>query len=217
MIDARSVSFVLLVFSSGCHTETHDEHLTIEEPVVSLEVDVGAGDLEIISASVDEVSVEAKIEGASNHLAHSLEDGRLTLFDACNESLCGVNITAFVPEAVPLVLRTGSGDVRVRGTQAEATIRTGAGDIDGRELLGVGLHAETGSGDVALRVQAPAESVVVHAGAGDVELLVPRGSYRLDVSTRAGDEHVDGVRNDASASGSIQVDTGSGDVNVRGR
>jgi hypothetical protein len=217
MTVARWFSCVLVALASACHTETHEEHLDVEEPVVSLEVDVGSGDLEIVGADVDAVRVTAKIEGASNHLGHSLEDGRLTLFDDCNELQCGVNIIAFVPAAVPLVLRTGSGDVRARGTQAEVSMRTGSGDIHARELPGVGLHAETGSGDVALRVQAPAEHVVVRTGSGDVELVVPRGGYRLSVSTASGDEHVDGVHDDAAASGSIDVDTGSGDVDVRGR
>jgi hypothetical protein len=217
MTVARSFSCVLLTLASACHTETHEEHLDIEEPVVSLEVDVGSGDLEIVGAGVDEVNVSAKIEGASNHLGHSLEDGRLTLFDDCNEVLCGVNITAFVPAAVPVVLRTGSGDVRARGTRAEVWMRTGSGDIDAHELLGIRVHAETGSGDVALRVQAPAENVVVRTGSGDVELVVPRGGYRLSVSTGSGDEDVDGVHDDAAAPGSIEVDTGSGDVKVRGR
>lgn len=217
MLGVRTFSLALLALASACHTHTHEEQLDIEEPVVSLEVDVGSGDLEIVGADVDEVSVSAKIEGASNHLGHALEDGRLTLFDDCNEFLCGVNITVFVPASVPIVLRTGSGDVRARGTHAEISIRTGSGDIDARGVLGVALRAETGSGDVALGVRAPAEHVVVRTGAGDVELVVPRGGYRLDVSTGSGDEHVDGVHDDAEAPGVIEVDTGSGDVQVRGR
>lgn len=217
MVAVRSLSFVVLAFAGACHTQTHEEHLDIEEPVVSLEVDVGSGDLEIVGADVDEVSVTAKIEGASNHLGHALEDGRLVLFDDCNEFLCGVNVTAFVPAAVPIVLRTGSGDIHARGTRAEATVRTGSGDIDARDMLGVAIQVESGSGDVALGVRAPAEHVVVRTGAGDVAIVVPRGGYRLDVSTGSGDEHVDGVHDDASASGVIEVDTGSGDVQVRGR
>ena len=217
MVAVRSFSLALLALASACHTRIHEEHLDIEEPVVSLEVDVGSGDLEIIGADVDQVSVSAKIEGASNHLGHALEDGRLILFDDCNEFLCGVNVTAFVPAAVPIVLRTGSGDIRARGTRAEAAVRTGSGDIDARDMLGVAIQAETGSGDVALGVRAPAEHVVVRTGSGDVELVVPRGGYRLDVSTESGDEHVDGVHDDDSAAGFIEVDTGSGDVQVRGR
>ena len=219
MIDARRVSSVLFFAAlSACgHTEMHEEHLEIEEPVVSLEVDVGAGDLEVVGADVHAVTVTAKIAGPSNHLGHSLEDGRLTLFDECNEFDCGVDIAVLIPAAVPVVLRTDTGDVRARGAGSEVVIRTGAGDIDARDMLGIGLHAETGAGDVTLGVRAPAERVVVRTGAGDVSLIVPRGSYRLAVSTGAGDEYVEGVRNDAAASGSIEVDSRVGDVDVRGR
>ena len=57
----------------------------------------------------------------------------------------------------------------------------------------------------------------MRAGSGDVRLTVPPGAYRLDLDTGSGDESVEGIADDAAASSFITVETGSGDVRIRGR
>ncbi len=45
---------------------------------------------------------------------------------------------------------------------------------------------------------------------------MPAGAYRLDATTRSGDVHVSGVRDDPRATRSITVDVTAGDIVVRG-
>ena len=207
----------LSLFVSGCYeAEIHYENAVIEERVDSMTVDVGSGDIILRGDEVSSVTVEARIEGPSNHLGHDLQDGHLTLFDDCNEDPCSVDVSVLVPEAIWIALRTGSGDIEVQRTRGALVLRTGSGDIAGSSVLGVDLDAETGSGDVALAVPGEIGRVLVKTGSGDVDLDVPSGSYRLSVSTGSGDREMHGVASATDAVGSIQVRTGSGDVVIRG-
>jgi hypothetical protein len=211
-----STAVVSLLLSACYEAERHGENLVIDEPVESIRVDVGSGDVKLVGADVSEVTVSARIEGPSNHLAHSLEDGHLTLTDDCHDSHCSVDVTATVPAGVLGDLRTGSGDLTVVDLLAPLVLQTGSGDILGWDLAGLDLNAETGSGDVSLDVAEAAERVTVQTGSGDVTLDVPAGSYRLSVSTGSGDSAFHNVTGDSEALGAIDVVTGSGDVTIRG-
>ena len=208
---------ISLCAASGCRLPLHDEPLSIEEPVAALNVDVGSGDIRIIGTDVTGAEILAKVEGDRNHLAYSLEDGRLTLFEECNEEPCSVNIRAFVPAAVPMQIHTGSGDVHVEGALDLLHVRAGSGDVYGLDVSGMDLEVRTGSGDIDLRVFEPTERVAVRAGSGDVSLALPAGGYRMTVETGSGDRSVRGIDADDGAAASLEVNTGSGDVTIRGR
>ena len=215
---SRSLFLPLWLLLAGCeHAETHDETATISEPVNVVVVDVGSGDVELFGADVSEVRLLARIEGPSNHLAYEVADGRLQVFDECHESHCSVDVSAVVPAGVRVELRTGSGDIEVQDLLGAIELDTGSGDIHGFDLAGVDVSAETGSGDVVLDVFDPLERLHVRTGSGDVALDVPAGGYRLDVHTGSGDRDLGGVKSDSGAAASIEVDTGSGDVVIRGR
>lgn len=219
MIATRLLCLVLLSVSAGsaCVTATHREPLSIEEPVLDLDVDVGSGDVRIVGADVSGVEVVAKVQGERNHLGFSFTAGRLSLYEECNDDPCGVDIYAIVPAPIPMALHTGSGDVRLEHALERVRVDTGSGDVEGFDIAGLDLDVKTGSGDIRLRVLAPADSISVRAGSGDVELTVPAGAYQLAVDTGSGDSKVRGLANDAAASSSIAVDTGSGDVSIDGR
>jgi len=207
----------LLLAATGCaEPETHTERTVIEEPVASLTVDVRSGDVHIHGGDVDEVTATATIEGDSNHLGHAFTGGKLTLVDECHENHCNVDVSVAVPSGVSVAVQVGSGDLEVDDMLGTITVATGSGDILGNRLAGAALDAETGSGDVALEVSEPAERIHVRTHSGDVVLGVPAGAYRLNVGTSSGDRHLSDVANDSSASGSIDVFTGSGDVAIRG-
>lgn len=203
--------------SFGCsNPEVHTERAVIDDAVESISVDVGTGDVTFRGADVSNVTVEARIEGATNHLGQALQGGNLTLYDDCHENHCGVDVTATVPAGVPITLHTGTGDISVDGMLATMFLHSGTGDIAGWGLSGADLRAETGTGDVALDVTNLAENVRIRTGTGDVVLGVPSGSYRFSVSTGSGDRHVSGIDGDSNAPGLLDVVTGSGDATIHG-
>lgn len=218
MFPTRLAFVVVLAVSAGCGpAPTHDEPLSVEQPVLALSVDVGSGDLHIVGADVSGANVVARVEGERNHLGYELNEGRLSLFEECHEDPCAVSISALVPSAIPFEIRTGSGDVRIEGALDRLQVDVGSGDVEGIDLAGRDLQVKSGSGDIDLSVFEPTESVSVRAGSGDVRLAVPSGNYRLRVDTGSGDRSVKGIIDDDASGASIAIDTGSGDVRVRGR
>jgi hypothetical protein len=203
--------------AAGCYEpEVHYESAVIADPVHEVTLDVGSGDLALRGADVSAVTVDAKIEGPTNHLAYLLEEGQLTVFDECNEDPCSVDMRVLLPESVPLRVRTGSGDVHVERTLGALLLRTGSGDIVGSGVFGAELDAETGSGDVILDVPGDVGWIRVKTGSGDVDLDVVSGAYQLHVSTGSGDREVRGIDDVSDAPRSIDVRTGSGDVVIEG-
>lgn len=193
----------------------HSEQLDFRSVPSALIVDVSAGDVWLRGAPADNVFVKAKIDGPENHVGYELGQQSLTVFDECNEEPCSVDLSLDVPENVALTLRTGSGDVWVENVRGDISLRTGSGDITGIALAGLDFSADTGSGDVRCAL-APAERVRLRTGSGDVALTVPYGAYRLNISTSAGDQKVEGVQADEAAQGTIDVSTGSGDLKITG-
>ncbi|MDQ2835563.1 MAG: DUF4097 domain-containing protein [Acidobacteriota bacterium] len=103
--------------------------------------------------------------------------------------------------------QTGSGSVHVHGIRGPATLGTGSGDVD-LEQSGPGdVKAETGSGTIRLR--GVSGGLRASTGSGDIEIEGnPTSDWRI--STGSGSIRL-GV---GSARFNVDVDTGSGSINV---
>jgi hypothetical protein len=130
-----------------------------------------------------------------------------------------------------LVADTGSGDVRYVECSGSIDADTGSGDVTGRDLvLGRSVRADTGSGNVHLNGDFSAvRHILVDTGSGDVQIAFgATPSVRLKISTGSGDidvdvdaarirrSHDDVIADLGDAEGDGLIDTGSGDVSVRG-
>lgn len=210
-----SATLSLLV---GCtEVELHHENAEVGEKIEAVSIDLDAGDVRLRGAEIAGASISARIEGGTNRFGRALTNGRLELFGECHESHCSVDIDAVIPVGVPIAVRLGSGDLTLSDLLGTLHVKTDSGNIRGSGLAGVDTDIETGSGDVTLSLDDPAEQLIVRTGSGDVDLSVPAGPYRLSVSTGSGDRSISGVTSDERANGSIAVSTGSGDVLLRGR
>lgn len=102
-----------------------------------------------------------------------------------------------------------SGDLTVTAVRGTTRLVATSGEVKGRDLSGA-VNAEVTSGNVELRL-AKAASVTVRANSGNVGLGVPAGQYRLDVSTKSGDQKV-GIPDTPGATHLLDVTASSGDV-----
>lgn len=125
---------------------------------------------------------------------------------------------------------TGSGDVEGRGVVSPSVVfDTGSGDVtvDGLDVRD--LRVDTGSGDIRLGLSGPPEQVSVDTGSGRVEMELPRGvDALLTVDTGSGrieaDVPMDVIERErdelrariGEGRGRIVIDTGSGNVVLRG-
>jgi hypothetical protein len=107
---------------------------------------------------------------------------------------------------------TGSGDISLNRVPGEVSARAGSGSIDGQGLGAGKVQAETGSGAITLSLVAAA-SVQAHASSGAVDLLVPMGDYQVRATANSGSVDVT-VPNNPTATATLDVRTGSGDITI---
>lgn len=136
--------------------------------------------------------------------------------------------------AAKIDVDTGSGDIRIDESSGALNCDTGSGDIVGRNLtLGNTVSADTGSGDVSLSGDFSAvDRIAIDTGSGDVTLEASPAAaapqVRVAVSTGSGEitldlpssrvthsSHGDIRAEIGSATGTAEISTGSGDVNLR--
>ncbi len=112
----------------------------------------------------------------------------------------------------PVQLKTTSGDVRV--VEAKSTVRVDAtsGNVEAVNPGGA-VDIEVASGDVNVLLATPL-SVTAAAKSGNVNVVVPTGSYRITTDAESGDAAVHGLISDPAAKNVIDVSAHSGDAVV---
>jgi hypothetical protein len=105
-----------------------------------------------------------------------------------------------------------SGDLTVTDVKGTTRLVATSGDVKGRTLRGP-VNVEATSGNVDLEL-ATVTSVTTRVNSGDVTLGVPTGPYRLDVSTKSGDQNV-GITATSGAASVLDVSADSGNVTIR--
>ncbi|GAA4585362.1 DUF4097 and DUF4098 domain-containing protein YvlB [Actinoplanes octamycinicus] len=114
--------------------------------------------------------------------------------------------------ATPVKIKATSGDVdivRAPGVTVEAT----SGNIAAREITGP-VTARVSSGELDLQL-ATAASVTAEVASGDLMLLVPAGSYRINQHVNgSGDAAIHGITNDPKSPNVLDLRARSGDLTV---
>ena len=123
---------------------------------------------------------------------------------------------------------TGSGDVGGAGvTVSELNVDTGSGDVGLSGVEASEVSVDTGSGDVGLAFRASPSEVSVDTGSGDVTLKMPSAwAADIELNTASGDIEsefemiLEEMTDDyvlgriGAGGGSVEVDTGSGDITL---
>jgi lia operon protein LiaG len=177
-------------------------NITAERMRGSLLVDTGSGNVDV-----------SNVEGSELNIDTGSGDVRVT-----GAMSTDVNID------------TGSGNVT--GTTITATdlsVDTGSGNIELRSVKATSLNMDTGSGDVDVALLSDTDDIMVDTGSGNVTISVPAGfGSAVNLSTSSGDvetdidiqvsrrgrQHLVGRIGDGQ--GRMTVETGSGNVTIRG-
>jgi len=222
------------LMSSGCifEAQTRSDAFSVEEEIVGVVVNVGAGDLEVIGTSIEGAEIFQQLEwsGREPDSTISVQDGILTVSLTCRagQLVCRADHELIVPEGAWLQLETGSGELDIKGTDADIAAGTGAGSIVLASASGF-ADLETGSGDVLLMDVAgdivvstgsglisgsglAAGLLQANTGSGDVELSLSVLQGGVDISTGSGDVELAVPR----GSYAVDVSTGAGKVRVDG-
>ena len=179
-----------------------------------IELDLGAGDVEIQTAAGPDVRVETTKYGIwqGNPLAVSQLDDRALVRNEAHPGLfglcfgrCGLSYHVTAPANANMLVHTSSGDISITGVTGEVELTSSSGDVTARNIAH-GLAATTSSGDITLsRVGGRLE---VQTSSGDVQL--DQGQVMdANVQTSSGEIDLSGV------SGALTLGSSSGDVTVR--
>jgi DUF4097 and DUF4098 domain-containing protein YvlB len=108
-----------------------------------------------------------------------------------------------------LRIETGSGNVDVRTAAGDVNLATGSGDVTVAGINGTSLRLETGSGNVTL-TDGKAPNIYVETGSGDVEATATSGDA-LSFETGSGNVNIALT----TTFRSLHIETGSGDVTLK--
>jgi DUF4097 and DUF4098 domain-containing protein YvlB len=213
----------------------HTNRQTIPGPIAELRVDAGSGDITIVPALGDDVTVVSRSRGALDtpRVRASIDGANVNVSGGCGGisfGHCSSSIVLHVPAgtdvevnsssgdiaasgmAGTISLITGSGDVSGSGLTGDADLQTSSGDVYARGLDGARVRLESASGDVEAS-DLRAATVRAHTASGDVELAFMEAPGDVDAETASGDVRVTLPRG-ARDPYRVDVETSSGDREI---
>ena len=208
---------LLLALTTGCVTAI-DDTTVIDEPVHTVRIDLGKGDLSVTRSPDHATVVHADVGGLGQVEGLSIDDGVLTIDLRCGGlDLCGADLTVEVPEGAAIEAEVRAGDAQLEGLDGPLWVVVSAGSVDADGLRSDEAHLAAAAGDVHARFDTPPEDLHAVVGAGHVELEVPAGTYDVELDTRTGHLRLDGVQHRSGAPNRIRAESGAGSVEVVGR
>jgi hypothetical protein len=223
--------------------DTAAQRQSYAHPVSRIEVDVD-GNLSLAAGGAGRVAVERRLEwsGPEPRIEETWVGDTLRIVARCVGSSgplrlrpqCSVHYALEVPRDVTVDARSSSDDLQVRDlggelrltessgdvTVTNATgplwIHTTSGNVTGSGLRSMQVEARTEAGGIDLRFSTAPQRTIVTSTRGDVVLAVPADDspYQVRSDTPIGETNV-GVRQDAAAARTINVQTTRGDVDIR--
>jgi hypothetical protein len=110
---------------------------------------------------------------------------------------------------------TGGGDLTASTLAGQLRFDTEGGNINADTLTAPYLKAESGGGDVSLVFTRPPGNLDITSDGGNVTVVLPHGATTYRVATTPdGGNVTDGVPTSTSASDTITIDSGGGDISI---
>jgi DUF4097 and DUF4098 domain-containing protein YvlB len=112
-------------------------------------------------------------------------------------------------------LSSATGSITVEGATGNLRLDSGAGSVHGTGLGSSRVQASSGAGSVALAFATPPDLVDAEAGAGSVDIELPRGdaTYRVEDVKNEGNLRV-AVTTDPTSNRVLKLESGAGSVSV---
>lgn len=213
----------IIGLNRGWPSGTVEVHSALTHSVTAIEIKNDSGDVTVTTgARAGSVELTRRLpRGRASSASGAIEtwngDTLVLGSGADCASSCSTDYTVQVPEGTRVTIDTGSGDVQLTGRLGAINAKTGSGDLQLDDLASTAVTATTGSGDVDLSMVAAPDALTVKTGSGDVKAKLPdEATYAVASNTGSGDTHV-GVKTSPASGHKVQVNTGSGDIEVEQR
>lgn len=178
-------------------------------------------DLAIVEGDSDVLQIRAKVREGLTGTTYEIHrrGNEIEIVGRCTWWLsrgCGVTATVAVPEGYPLLIATGSANVRAEGlTDHVVTIGTGSGNVSGSKLSVQEFSVDSDTGTVSTTFAKQPYALKVTTKAGDITATIPKGPIDYLVNVRSESGTVKSNLVDAkNGRGIIRLLSDSGDIDV---
>lgn len=179
-------------------------------------------DLKVIEGSTDRLVIRAKVTDGLVSTDYELHrvNNQVEIVGRCLRWLspgCGVKVTVAVPKDYPLLIATGSADVRAEGlADRVVTIGTGSGDVEGVKLRVQEFSVDSDGGDVSATFAKAPYALKVTTKDGNITAKIPKGKIRYLVNVASESGKVDSnLVDQQNGRGIIRLLSDSGDISVQ--
>jgi hypothetical protein len=220
--------------------QSESTQLAFGETIDRVQIDLTHGSVTLRAGERSHVTGERVLtRGLQNPDVSERVDGRTLIIEArcfpLGNTWCDVSYVLDIPKSVDVAVDTAIGSVRVSDLEGSADLSSatgivtvenasgslrldsGAGSIRATGLRSELVRASTGAGSVELAFAAPPRRVDADAGAGSVDIELPRDDtiYRVeDVANPDGNVRVS-VSTDPTSEHVLRLESGAGSVTVR--
>jgi hypothetical protein len=189
----------VLLVKTGCGMNCGVDYTITMPAGVRVNGHNGSGDINLRGVSTVSLDV-----GSGNVVVHEATGAVVARTGSGDVELTDVK--------ADVTARTGSGNVKLARITGTVVTSTSSGDLVASDLTGPQITARTGSGNVTLSLGVP-QGVFAETGSGDVNVKVPTGSYKVTTRTGSGDTSVR-IPTDPNGTYLLDLHTGSGNITV---
>jgi hypothetical protein len=219
--------------------QSESTQIAFAETVDHVKIELTHGSVTLRAGELNHVSGERVLtRGLQNPSVSERVEGRTLIIESrcfpLGNTWCDVSYVLDIPRAADVEVSTVVGSIRTSNIDGSADLRSatgsitvedvsgalrlgsGAGSINGTGVRSTQVRASTGAGSVELAFVAPPQRVEAEAGAGSVDIELPRDgtAYRIDdTSNPDGDARL-AVTTDPTSEHVLVLESGAGSVSV---
>jgi hypothetical protein len=178
-------------------------------------------DLKIVEGKSKKLVLRAKVTDGLGKTDYELRrvDNQVEVVGRCLHWLspgCGVKVTVEVPKDYPLLIATGSANVRAEGLRDRVvTVGTGSGNVEGVKLSVQEFSVDSDSGDVTTTFARQPYALKVTTKNGNIAAKIPTGKIHYLVNVRSDSGKVaSNLVDRPNGRGIIRLLSDSGDISV---
>jgi hypothetical protein len=190
----------------------------ILEPKEQISFALDSGSINVYALDRTAIVLSYYLTGSDTGIERVGRDIRETSIDAfilCEGDFCNADFSADVPLGTAISADTENGSVTLIGVDGDISSRVMGGDFTGIGLGSAALDLELDEGLVTIGWKSAPTDVRIGVTTGDVELTLPAGSYRCDLTTTDGELDSSAITCDDAADVTLSVLVQTGNITVK--
>ena len=219
---AIAAGVAILLMRTVARTEVTDL-FTAPAPIADVAIDVDTGGVSVDGGA--DSALTARITRGyafwGPDVTTTATGGKVTMTADCPLlgviSACSADFDVVAPSGVTVNAKSTAGSVMVTGISGPTTAGSTAGGVAVLRSRASTISATSTAGDVRVESITMPTLIVASTSAGNVDVEVPRGAYRIDAGATAGSVNLNGVTRDQTSSHVIRASSTAGGVTITGR